>query len=161
MDGVGFGYMLPLANRPGVRHGFDEQQPCGRVPRISRLMALALKLDTLLSQGTVRNAAEIAELGHVSRPRTCQILTLTNLAPAIQEAVLFLPKTVSGRDRISENRLRRIASLLDWEQQRQAFRSLWAGSVPCGIVRASDDRRARLRAQTTAPCGLAWTDSAK
>ena len=72
----------------------------------------------------------------------CQILMLTNLAPAIQEAVLFLPKTMSGRDPITENRLRRIASLLDWEHQRQAFRALWAGSVPCGIVRASDDTRA-------------------
>ena len=100
------------------------------MPRVSRLMALALKLQTLLSQGTVRNPAELAELGQVSRPRVCQILMLTNLAPAIQEAVLFLPTTMSGRDLITENRLRSIASLLDWEQQRQAFRSLWAGSAP-------------------------------
>ena len=124
-----FGYMLPLANRPGVRHGFDQQQPSGRVPRVSRLMALALQLETLLSQDTVRNAAELAELGHVSRPRVCQLLMLSNLAPAIQDAVLFLPKTVMGRDRIPENRLRSIASLLDWEEQMQAFRSLLAGSV--------------------------------
>jgi hypothetical protein len=98
------------------------------VPRLSRLMALALKLETLLAHGIVQNHAELAELGHVSRTRVCQILLLTNLAPAIQEAVLFLPQTVSGRDRITENRLRRIASQLDWEEQRQAFRCLWAGS---------------------------------
>jgi hypothetical protein len=37
----------------------------------------------------------------------CQILMLTNLAPTIQEALVFLPKTVRGRDRITEHRLKR------------------------------------------------------
>ena len=70
LDGSGFGYRLAMPNRPGVRRVFEEQQrACGRVPRVSRLMALALKLETLLAQGTLRNPAELAELGHVSRPR--------------------------------------------------------------------------------------------
>ena len=130
LDGSGFGYRLAMPNRPGVRRVFEEQQrACGRVPRVSRLMALALKLETLLAQGTLCHPAELAELGHVSRPRLCQILLLTNLAPAIQEAVLFLPKTVRGRDRMTEHRLRRIARLLDWDAQVRAFRSLLGGSA--------------------------------
>lgn len=48
---------------------------------------------------------------------------------ACREAVLFLLQTVSGRDFIPERRLRCIAQLLDWEQQRQAFRALLAGSA--------------------------------
>ena len=60
--------------------------------------------------------------------RVCQILMLTNLAPAIQEVLLFLPKTLRGPDRISENRLREIAGLVDWEMQIQVFRSHLAGS---------------------------------
>jgi hypothetical protein len=44
-----------------------------------------------------------------------------NLAPAIQEALLFLPKTVRGPDRITENRLRDIAGLVDWEAQIQLY----------------------------------------
>jgi hypothetical protein len=91
-------------------------------------MALALKFQELLSDGTVRNHAELAKLGQVSRARVCQILMLTNLAPTIQEALLFLPKTVRGPDRITENRLRGIASLVDWEAQIQLFRSHLAGS---------------------------------
>jgi hypothetical protein len=51
-------------------------------------------------------------------------MKLNELAPAIQEELLFLPKTVRGRDRIHEHQLRRIASVLDWEQQQQLFRSL-------------------------------------
>ena len=91
-------------------------------------MAQALKFQRLLSQGTVRNHAEVAQLGHVSRTRVCQILLLTNLAPTIQETLLFLPKTLHGPDRITENRLRRIASLVDWEAQIQLFRSHLARS---------------------------------
>ncbi|MBV9081312.1 MAG: recombinase zinc beta ribbon domain-containing protein, partial [Acidobacteriaceae bacterium] len=128
LDGRCFAYTLPLAHRPGVRRAGDEQQTDGRVPRVSRLMALALEFQGLLAQGTVRDTAELAKLGHVSRPRMCQILMLTNLAPAIQEVLLFLPGTRRGRDRITESRLRRIASLIDWQAQIQAFRSHWAGS---------------------------------
>ena len=91
-------------------------------------MALALKFQGLLAQGTVRNHAELAQLGQVTRTRVCQILRLTNLAPAIQEALLFLPKTLHGPDRITENRLRGIASLVDWDAQIQRFRSHLAGS---------------------------------
>jgi hypothetical protein len=79
MDGSRFAYTLALANRPGVRRRWEEQQALGRVPRVSRLMALALKFERLLSEGTVRNHAELAQLGHVSRARVCQILMLTNL----------------------------------------------------------------------------------
>ena len=91
-------------------------------------MALALKFQGLLSQGTVRNHAQLAQLGQVSRARVCQILLLTNLAPTIQEALLFLPKTLRGPDRITENRLRRIATLVDWEAQIQLFHSCLARS---------------------------------
>jgi hypothetical protein len=128
VDGSRFAYTLPLADRPGVRRKFEEQQAFARVPRVSRLMALALKFHGLLSKGMVRNHAELAQLGQVSRTRVCQILRLTNLAPAIQEALLFLPKTLNGPDRITENRLRGIASLVDWDAQIQRFRSHLAGS---------------------------------
>src|SRR5204862_3566607 len=104
------------------------REESGRVPRVSRLMALALKFQGLLSEGTVRNHAQLAQLGHVTRTRVCQILMLTNLAPAIQEALLFLPKTLQGPDLITENRLRRIASLVDWEAQIQLFHSHLARS---------------------------------
>jgi len=74
VDGSHFGYTLPLANRPGVRRQF--RQEFGRVPRVSRLMALALKFQGLLSERTVRNHAELAELGHVSRTRCARFSCL-------------------------------------------------------------------------------------
>jgi len=121
-----FAYTQPVAHRPGVRRTFREE--LGRIPRVSRLMALALKFQGLLSEGTVRNHAVLAQLGHVTRTRVCQILMLANLAPAIQEALLFLPKTLHGPDRITENRVRAIASLVDWDAQILLFRSHLASS---------------------------------
>ena len=74
------------------------------------------------------SAASCRMMGTSSRTRVCQILMLANLAPAIQEALLFLPKTVRGPDRITENRLRDIVGLVDWEAQIQLFRFHLAGS---------------------------------
>jgi len=91
-------------------------------------MALALRFQDLLAQGSVRNHAQLAELGRVSRVRVSQILMLTNLAPTIQETLVFLPKAVRGRDHITERSLRGIAKLVDWDAQIQLFRSRLTGS---------------------------------
>ena len=46
------------------------------------------------------------------------IMWLTNLAPDIQEAILFLPRIESGPDTVKEIRVRRIARVMDWGVQR-------------------------------------------
>ena len=46
----------------------------GRVPRIARLMALALRFHELVRSGAVRDYAELARLGQVSRARVTQII---------------------------------------------------------------------------------------
>ncbi len=102
----------------------------GRVPRISRLMALALRLDRLLKDGEVADYADLARLGHVTRARVTQIMNLLNLAPDIQEELLFLPRTVKGRDPIRERHLRPIAAILDWRKQRWMWKQLLAEQQP-------------------------------
>jgi hypothetical protein len=96
--------------------------PVGRVPRVARLMALAIRLDNLVQSGAITSYGELALLGHVTRARVSQILSLVYLAPDIQEAILFLPRTERGRDRIILRNLLPIAATLDWGQQRK----LWA-----------------------------------
>ncbi len=96
----------------------------GRVPRISRLMALALRMERLLANGDVRDYAELARLGQVSRARVSQIMGLLNLAPDLQQALLYLPLTEHGRDSIREHRVRPIAGTLDWNKQRRMWRAL-------------------------------------
>jgi hypothetical protein len=55
-----------------------------------------------------------------------QIRRLTELAPSIQEQLLFLPKIVAGRDPVHESSMRKIAAMIDWEVQVTAFRALMA-----------------------------------
>ena len=100
-------------------------RPPGRVPRVARLLALALRFEGQLRDGVLASYSELAELGHVSRARVSQIMNLLNLAPDIQEAILFLPLTERGRDPIHLRQLQPIASTPDWRQQRR----LWAALV--------------------------------
>jgi hypothetical protein len=98
--------------------------PAGRVPRVARLMALALRLDELVRTGQVASYSALASLGHVTRARVCQILNLIHLAPDIQEALLFLPPTLRGRDAIILADLMPIAAAFDWRKQRRLWRRL-------------------------------------
>ena len=96
--------------------------PVWRVPRISRLMALAIRFDEMLRRGEVKDLAELARLGHVTRARATQILNLTMLAPDIQEALLFLPLITGGRDTIKEWQVRPVAAEPVWGRQRRMWR---------------------------------------
>lgn len=99
----------------------------GRVPRVSRLMALAIRFDQLIRDGVVADQAELARLGHVTRARLTQIMNLLCLAPDIQEELLFLAATKRGRDMITERELRPIAGISSWRKQRQTW--LKPGSI--------------------------------
>jgi len=66
---------------PGI--GPRDIEP-GNVPRITRLMALAIKFDGIVRRGEVRDYADLARLGYVTRARITQIMNLLNLAPDIQ-----------------------------------------------------------------------------
>ena len=87
-------------------------------------MALAIRMQRMIDAGEVRNYAELARLGHVTRARMTQIMNLLNLAPDIQEEILFLPPIESGRDPIRELQLRPIAAVPDWRKQRQMWGDL-------------------------------------
>ncbi len=77
-----------------------------RIPRLSRLMALAIHFDGLIREGVVKNYADLARLGGVSRARITQIMNLLNLPPWKQEEILFL-EGGSGRAGVTERSLRR------------------------------------------------------
>lgn len=98
--------------------------PTGQVPRLARLMALAIRMDGLVRGGEVADYADIARLGHVTRARVTQIMNLLCLAPDIQESILFLPRTKHGRDPVREHHVRPIAAILDWRKQRWLWKRL-------------------------------------
>ena len=107
--------------------------PLGRVPRITRLLALAIRFDRLIRAGEIANYGELAELGHVSRARVSQIMNLLQLSPDIQEQILFLPPIQGGRDRIYLRQLQSIASVFDWRKQQSIWERLLKSSSAEGM----------------------------
>ena len=95
-----------------------------RIPRIARLMALARHVEELVRSGTVESYAVAARLGRVSRARLSQILGLLNLAPDLQEQLLFLEHPRSGRSTPVLRQVLTVAAALDWDEQRRRWRKL-------------------------------------
>ena len=90
------------------------------IPRIARLMALAIRLERLIREQTLPNYAAVARRGRVTRARMTQVMKLLHLAPDIQEQILFLPEL----PRLNERNLRPIVRLIDWHEQRRLFQGL-------------------------------------
>lgn len=83
-------------------------------------MALAIRIDGLVREGKMPDFAELARLGGVTRARMTQIMQLLDLAPDIQEQILFLPAV----KRLNERNLRSIVRRIDWDEQRREFKKL-------------------------------------
>jgi hypothetical protein len=69
----------------------------------------------------VHGCADLARLGHVTRARVTQIMNLLNLAPDIQEEILFLPRVEGERQTVSERQVRAVAREADWAEQRKVW----------------------------------------
>ena len=102
--------------------------PTTRVPRVARLMALAIRLDVLIRTGAVRDQAEVARVGRVSRARVTQIMNLVLLAPDLQEQLVFLERPSAGLAGVILADLQVIARQPDWKKQR----GLWAKRIGKG-----------------------------
>jgi hypothetical protein len=106
--------------KPGPKWGKKARpqatEPAAQPARIAILMALAIYMDELLRDGHVRDQAELAEIAGVTRPRVTQVMNLLNLAPDLQETLLFLP---SEPNMAADRNLRILTAEMDWEKQRQ------------------------------------------
>lgn len=64
----------PAADQPGI-----PDTATGRIPRITRLMALAIKFQDMVDRGEVRDYADLARLGYVRGPLARQVEEFWNL----------------------------------------------------------------------------------
>jgi hypothetical protein len=71
----------------------DPPVPIGRVPRVAKLLALAIRFEGLLQRGEVEDYATLARLGHVTRARMTQIMNLTLLTwpEYLEKGAIFWP----------------------------------------------------------------------
>jgi hypothetical protein len=122
---------LTLSRHPGADEGDEDHAgpvsaasvAPARVPRLARLLALAWHIEALIRSGTLPSYASAARLGHVSRARLSQIVSLLNLAPDVQEQLLFL-RGRRGRPPLALRQVLAVATALDWPEQRRRWRKL-------------------------------------
>jgi hypothetical protein len=114
------GSKTPSPGRKGNDDVADHSNAAGAIPRIARLMALAIRFDELLRAGRVKDYAQLARLGHVTRARMTQIMRLLDLAPDLQERLLLM--TVARGT--NERNLRPVVKAIDWSEQRRLFQKL-------------------------------------
>jgi len=101
--------------------------PLPRTPRVTRLMALAIKFQDMVDRGEVRDYADLARLGHVTRARMSQIMNLLLLAPDIQEEILERGAALGGE--MPERTLRPVVDRILWADQRKAWLALRSRSI--------------------------------
>jgi len=120
---------LPVRpRRQESRKGGQPQSVSGagsrsRVPRITRLMALAIKFQDMVDRGEVRDYADLARLGYVTRARITQIMNLLNLAPDIQQELLDIDAATEPSS-MGESKLRKVTVPVSWPDQRKLWRQL-------------------------------------
>jgi hypothetical protein len=115
-------YALPARSREPKTGLIPRQAPeCDRPPRVTCLLALAHRFEALVRSGEVKDYADLARAGHVSRARVSQILKLLTLTPSIQEQLLWFPPRNAGSKCITERDLRKVAQEPHWDRQRVLF----------------------------------------
>lgn len=119
-------FTIGRRSRKVLQIGSPPPALAARVPRVAKLLALAIRFEKLVRDGHVADYAELARLGHVTRARLTQIMNLLALAPEIQEAILFLPAVEAGKDTITERELRPVVETADWASQRKMWQKLSA-----------------------------------
>ncbi len=127
--GIAVEMTIPVVRR-GRRKGCAEVKdapqgppPSPKIPRITRLMALAIKFQDMIDRGEVRDYADLARLGLVTRARLTQIMNLTLLAPEIQEALLLGEHAHMNGVSHSEREIRRQVKAVLWQDQVSLLRT--------------------------------------
>ena len=111
-------------NRSIVRATAPMESITARAPRITRLLALALKFEGLIHRGVIKDYAELARLGQVSRARVTQIMNLLNLAPEIQAEILSWTCGTTDNPGIPETSVRTLSAEINWARQREHWKQL-------------------------------------
>lgn len=96
----------------------------GKLPRVAEVLALAISFDDMIRRGIASDYTDLARLGCISKERVSQMMRLIWLAPDIQQELLTLQPTPSGRFFAGETALRRIAERMLWAEQRLAWAQL-------------------------------------
>ena len=106
---------------------FPEPEPSAapehRPARIARLLAEAHHIQQAIQHNKYTNQAEAARRLGLTRSRVTQLLSLTFLAPDIQDDLLQL-KAVNQKEPVTEREVRDLCRHVFWAKQRALWQDL-------------------------------------
>lgn len=114
----------PPSRRATDREAATAVREPGRLPRVTRVLALAIQFEEMVRSGEVRDHADLARLAGLSRERISQIMKLGWLAPDIQIEVLYFPPVSGVHFPVRERALRNISNRICWTEQREMWAKL-------------------------------------
>ena len=82
----------------------------------------------MVDRGEVRDYADLAQLGYVTRARITQIMNLLHLAPDIQEQLLDVGSAYQWRGVLCERYMRQVSMVIEWSEQRWVLEKCLAKS---------------------------------
>ena len=103
---------------------FSATAPSQRVSRVARLMALRCISKRWSGPGQFLVTQRRPGLARSSRARLSQIVSLVQLAPDLQEQLLFLKWPAHGREPLPLRHMLAVAAVLDCHEQRRRWRKL-------------------------------------
>ena len=95
------------------------------LPGIVRSLVLGHQFQRCLKEGQAGSFKQVGQQLQLTHARISQLLSLTLLAPDIQEEILLTQD--ANRIRLTEQKIRQIASEPDWVQQCRRWRELLNG----------------------------------
>ncbi|MBC8213593.1 MAG: hypothetical protein H8E71_03020 [Candidatus Marinimicrobia bacterium] len=93
----------------------------GKVPTVSRMMALAIFYEQLIKEDKIKSVSDIGRLENITQQRVSQVMSLLLLSPKLQEKLLTLPRQYRNSNRISTEKAINIAKEIDFERQEEMF----------------------------------------
>jgi hypothetical protein len=109
------------------------EAPASRPARVAVTLAMAHKIREGILAGEIQDQSDAARRLGLTRARLSQILDLTNLAPDLQERILFL-EVIDGREPLHERSLRDALRSASWDEQRRSGTPVGASTLkPSGI----------------------------
>ncbi len=95
------------------------------LPGVVRSLVLGHQLQRCLKERQARSFKQVSQWLHISHARVSQLLSLTLLAPEIQEEILLSKET--DHLRLTEQRIRQITLEPSWKAQRMLWQALLKG----------------------------------
>ena len=118
-------YTTRFTRRPPPLERPEEGTP--RLARITRLLALAHRIESMIRCGDLQDWAHAARAAGVTRARMTQIANLLLLAPEIQESFLLQTERSASDTRITERALRPVLSEPVWHCQLRRYAPIRQG----------------------------------